>query len=214
VGSPYGSRVNLINTLLKNELSVDLFANVNSSEPLTKHTKQKLILYVKPFLNLVKFSYGRKIILGALKNKLIKNALLEIDNRYLKLLKPVELINLGDVYSSYALSLSSTSARNTGVLKEPLDIINLRSFEIPMSGGLQVCKYNKELASYFKDGEEIVFYHDEKDLIKKIEFYLLPENTNLREKMKTAARARAVKDHSWFARFRVIFDYFSLVYNK
>ena len=214
VGSPYGSRTMMINTLTKNGISVDLFSNFNKATTLTSQTKQKLKFFVKPFLNLIRFSYGRKIILGALKNKLIKTNLFIADNQYLKFLKPVSLENLGDTYSSYALSLSSTSARNTGVLKAPLDIINLRSFEIPMSGGIQVCKYNKELASYFKDGEEIIFYHDDDDLTKKVNFYLLPENLNLRNKMKKAARTRAVNEHSWSARFRMIFEHFSLDYKK
>jgi spore maturation protein CgeB len=214
VGTPYGSRVNMINNLTENCLSVDLFSNVNETTVTIIKTKQRLIHFVKPFLNLIRSSYGRKIILGALKNKLIKTNLLIADNPCLKLLAPVNLDKLGSVYSAYALSLSSTSARNTGVLKEPLDIINLRSFEIPMAGGIQVCKYNKELASYFKDGEEIIFYRDNDDFTKKVNFYLLPENSNLRDKIKKAARARAVKEHSWFARFKVIFDYFSIDYEK
>ena len=62
------------------------------------------------------------------------------------------------VYSKYSLALSSTAARNTGVLKHSLYIVNFRSFEIPMSGGLQICQYTDEMAEYFDDGKEIIFY--------------------------------------------------------
>lgn len=213
IGSPYGSRINTINTLLNNKVKVDVYSTyqnkVRSGEV---PEKQKAIKYIRPLFNLIKFSYGRKIILGAVKNKLIKQKSIKIKSDFLTLRKPIMLHDLGQAYNKYALSLSSTSARNTGVLKKPLEIVNLRSFEIPMSGGIQVCKYNAELAEYFKDGEEIIFYRDDLDMVNKVIELLKPENKQLRDRIKKSARLKAETNHSWIARFDVIFDYFGIKY--
>lgn len=210
VGTPYGSRVNTLNTLIDNNISVALFSNVSDVSSKLAVNKQSFYRYLSPFMNLVKTPYGRKIIMGAFKQKLNPPKSLH-NTDSLDFLDPVDISLLGNVYSSYALSLSSTAARNTGVLKKPLNIVNLRSFEIPMSGGLQICPYSQELASYFVEDSEIIFYRTECELIEKSNYYLLDKNTQLRADMKVAARKRAIKDHSWSNRFQQIFDYFSLV---
>jgi hypothetical protein len=215
VGTPYGSRVNTLNHLVKHNILIDLFSNAKQSNKQVRQSnkqfKQNIKSYVKPFVNLIRFSYGRKVILGALKQKLLIAQPLLSSTSNIDFLKPVPLKELGKVYSSYALSLSSTAVRNTGVLDKPLNIVNLRSFEIPMSGGLQICPYSKEIASYFEEGKEIVFYRSEAELIEKTKYYLLDENKQLRESMKIAARLRAEKDHTWLIRFTHIFDYFGLI---
>lgn len=213
IGTPYGSRVNTLNTLITNGIEIDLFSNATGSMS-TVSSKTSLFTYIKPFINLIKFTYGRKVILGALKQKLLTAQPLLTNTKKIKLLKPVPLYELGNVYSSYALSLSSTAARNTGVLKKPLNIVNLRSFEIPMSGGVQICPYSEEIASYFEEDKEIVFYRSEEELVEKTKFYLRDENKPLLASMKVAARKRAEKDHTWFVRFSQVFDYLSLEYKK
>ena len=210
VGTPYGSRVNTLNTLIDNNIPVALFSKMSDASSGIPVNKQSLYRYLSPFINLIKTPYGRKIIMGAFKQKLKPPRALSNNTNSLKFLDSVDISLLGKVYSSYALSLSSTAARNTGVLKRPLNIVNLRSFEIPMSGGLQICPYSKELASYFVEDKEIIFYRTECELIEKSNYYLLDKNKLLRQKIKAAARKRAIQDHSWFNRFQQVFDYFSL----
>ncbi len=111
------------------------------------------------------------------------------------------------------MSLSSTSARNTGILNHPVDIVNLRSFEVPMCGGLQFCAHFDEIAEYFEEGKEIVFYRSNEDMIDKAKYYLKSENKDLRIQMKLAARKRAENEHSWFNRFKKVFDYLGLKYD-
>lgn len=213
LGTPYGSRVNTINSLIQHDISIDLFSNTTESSDSVRNNF-KIKSYIAPFYDLIRFSYGRKIIIGALKQKLLMVQPLLSNASCIDFLKPVPFEDLGNIYSSYALSLSSTSARNTGVLKTPLNIVNLRSFEIPMSGGLQICPYSKEIASYFEEGKEIVFYRSESELIEKTKYYLADENKQLRDEMKKLARIRAEKDHTWFIRFKQIFNYFDLPYQE
>ncbi|WP_321381714.1 glycosyltransferase [Trichococcus shcherbakoviae] len=205
IGTPYGSRVNMINTLIENEINVDLFGNRNIGKNNTER-KQLLDDFIIPMYNLSRFKIGRRVLKGAFMQKLKSKAILDYDNTNLRLNDPVSLVGLSELYSNFALSLSSTAARNTGVLKKPVNIVNLRSFEIPMSGGIQICSYSKELSKYFDEDKEIIFYRSEEELIDKANFYLRSDNATLREQIKLDARKRAVRDHTWKKRFDIIFD--------
>ena len=75
-----------------------------------------------------------------------------------------------------------------------------------MSGGIQICKYNPELAEYFEEDKEIVFYRDNEELVDKARYYSLEASESAIRKMKEAARRRAEKEHSWWNRFSLAFD--------
>ena len=47
-------------------------------------------------------------------------------------------------------------------------------------------------------------------MIDKAKFYLSEENSELRMKMKIAARKRAEKDHTWYKRFSALFKKMNL----
>ena len=117
---------------------------------------------------------------------------------------------LARVYSEYRLALSSTSYHNTDVLKQPVEVINLRSFEIPMSGGLQICRYNSYLAKQYEEGKEIIFYRSEEELRSKANYYINKATDCEIKKLKSAARTRSVNDHTWFKRFEIVFKEFGI----
>lgn len=211
IGSPYGSRVNMINSLTENAVKVSLYSNIAANSNNSSNTST-IAAYLRSAVDLIKYDIGRKVILGAVIQKLSTTHVLNED-KYLEINPAVGLEELGRLYSKYALSLSSTAARNTGVLKRPVHIVNLRSFEIPMCGGLQICSYFEELAGYFHEDREIIFYRSEDELVEKSRFYLQDNNRDLRMKIKTAARKRAENEHTWFIRFKKVFDYFGLKYN-
>jgi hypothetical protein len=205
VGTPYGTRINGINMLINKDISVTLFANLNQNSQngikLNGNFEQ-----IKAAYNLSRFRIGRKVLLGAIKHRLISDRKLCIENPSLIINGAVGLCEMNKIYSNYSLSLSFTEALRTGSLNESVPIINLRSFEIPMSGGLQFCKYNEELESYFKDDNEIVFFRDSEEFVSKAKFYLRPENFSLRIKIKKLARKRAEEQHTWFHRFSITFS--------
>lgn len=206
IGSPYGSRVNMIHRLLEGDVEMGLFFNRGQGGTSVTGKKRLPNVKVKDAINLMKFPIGRRIIHGAVKQKSLKMPSLNLERDNVQVQAPIGLEELGEAYARYALSLASTAARNTGVLKKPVNIVNLRSFEIPMSGGLQLCAYFDELAEYFEADKEIVFYHSDEELVEKAAFYLKPENDALRRKMKEAARRRAASDHTWAIRFNAVFE--------
>lgn len=53
--------------------------------------------------------------------------------------------------------------------------IPLRALDIMACGGFLLSNYQSELAEYFVDGEELVLFHNEKDLMEKVEYYLTHE---------------------------------------
>lgn len=204
IGTPYGSRVNMLNYLLKHGIELSLHFNPNKKHG---NKQQAVITNVKlsDATNLMRFPIGRKVVLGAIKQKIQGSPELYLNSDKLDIKDSVGIEQLGGLYSNYALSLSSTAARNTGVLKKPVNIVNLRSFEIPMSGGIQICAHLDELSEYFEENKEILFYRSNEELVEKAEFYLRPDKEMLRSKIKEAARKRAVDNHTWSIRFNTIF---------
>ena len=195
MGTPYGSRANLINELTLENIPVTLFGKQNVG-------KESHVL-TKGFVTTVKedlqFGIGRKLLVAAAKQRLTPAAVLNQDAASLE--RKGFADDMAEVYGSYALSISSTSARNTGILKNPVDVVNLRSFEIPMCGGIQFCKYNEELSHYFEEDKEIIFYCSHKDMIEKARYYTAEKSLNQRKKIRQAARKRAKSEHTWYCRF-------------
>lgn len=216
VGTPYGSRANMINNLLTGEVPIDVYckkpiAEIDEGEHFTTRMQPRDISTFTYLLNYISFAEGRRVLLGNLKNK-IRKSILEEHSDFLNMKPKVPFLHMLDIYSGYALSLSSTSARNTGVLEKPLTVLNLRSFEIPMCGGLQFCRYCDELASYFEEDKEIVFYRSDEEMVDKAHYYLEKVPDETLSKMKHAARLRAEKEHSWTVRFNKIFQELGLKY--
>ena len=203
VGTPYGSRSIMINELTKGGIPVDVFCKKIKVEKKPGEDAAFLDLPSsdnKTRLNTMRFKEGRKIIWGAVVNKLIGQNQLD-ENRNLTKLSMVEASKQSEIYSSYTLSLATTSAGNTDILKNNLPVINLRSFEIPMSGGLQICRYNSELASYFEEDKEIIFYRSKEEYLDKAKYYLCKASSKEISEKKNAARKRAEGEHTWTKRF-------------
>lgn len=218
IGTPYGSRSIMINQLTKSDISVDAYykkkddstcSNQKDIEILESRiiTPSRLSVIFHRFL----FPEGRKIMKGMVMNKIMGQQRISNNNKLssMPIVLPEEQ---SSVYSRYALSLASTSTNHTDVLKDPLKIINLRNFEIPMSGGIEICKYNPELAEYFESGKEIVFYNDNEDLVDKAKYYLQRATDAELNAIKVAARKRAVAEHTWWNRFTKAFDLLGLKY--
>lgn len=75
----------------------------------------------------------------------------------------------------------------------------LRLWDIMGAGGFVITNYQPELDMYFKNGEDIVYFADKKDLQKKVEYYLNHEE----ERKQIAFNGwRKVKElHSYQQRF-------------
>lgn len=215
IGTPYGSRSIMINFLTANQIDVDAFCLPNPNFIKEFKNESKIVSKIiapsrlEVYLSDLRFKEGRKVLWGSVINKIKGNTTL-LENSYLHKHYFVKPSQISSLYSQYTLCLSSTSTNHTDALRNPLKIVNLRAFEVPMSGGINICKYNQELAGYFEEGKEIVFYHDNEELVDKVRFYLERASDCEILKMKKAARTRAEKEHAWWNRFMIAFEILGL----
>ena len=214
VGTPYGSRINKINKLIESNVEVNLFSSAkvekkdNRTDTIGSWVNEKNTLSkVLPYLS---FPIGRKTIYAAFVNRLLKTPPVISESNCLHRFPSVGFDDLIRIYGETSLSLNITELRNTYVLKKPLHKIHLRTFEIPMAGGLEICSYTPELANYFEDNKEIIMYRSEDEFIEKAKFYTDAKNDSLVDTLKRNARNRMLADHTWFKRFERVFENLSL----
>lgn len=207
IGTLYDDRVNRINMLTLASVPTIIYSDQNikpSGGP--SSGRLTLLQSLKLLSRLSKFSVGRRVAYGRLRNKLGNRGNQLVKNDFLEIRPSVPFDLINSIYSNHAISLNITELRNTFDLKPPVHKLHLRTFEIPMSGGLQIAPYVEELSSYFEDGEEIILCKSEEEFISKSQFYLRPDNSALRRKMKRNARKRAENEHTWNRRFTDVFD--------
>ena len=202
IGNPYGSRSNTINSLLNNDQQVTVFCKQNKTAKKNVINKK---FDLQQLYNYCKFSIGRKVVFSRILQIFMKESMLNTDSPFIEMRGVLSFEDMYATYRKYALCLAGTSARSTGILKNPVNVINLRNFEIPMCGGIEFCKYNKELSQYFEEDKEIIFYRSEEEMIDKAKYYLSDPNEKTVISIKKAARRRAVADHTWTNRFQKVF---------
>lgn len=214
IGTPYGSRTRMINALTDNGVYVDLFYGGNNQHDSEAKidTRSDIIQRgrMQVMWDRLFYKEGRKDIWGRIVNCFKGNIRLT-ENGLITHYPSVNPCELSDYYGKYALCLASTSANHTDILSTPLKIINLRNFEIPMSGGVEICKYNSELAGYFEEEKEIIFYRDNDELVDKAKYYTEKATDRELYTIKSAARKRAENEHSWWSRFNIIFKTIGII---
>jgi spore maturation protein CgeB len=85
---------------------------------------------------------------------------------------------------------------------------NMRSFEIPAVGGIQLGPYSDEQASFFLEGKEIFFYRNDDALLKQAND-LLRASEDEANRYRAAARERSLASHySYFDRARTVYEAF------
>jgi spore maturation protein CgeB len=68
---------------------------------------------------------------------------------------------------------------------------NMRTFEIPAVGGIQLSEYSIEQAEFFTDNEEIFFFRNKNEMVEKADM-LLKMNKDRVNKIRTQARERSL----------------------
>ena len=211
IGTPYGTRVMKINDLLKVGVPCSLYSDHLLNGPSSSGQATRMPSKKKPLvrsdsndLDLIKFPIGRRILWSKVKKKFAsRSQLLESDHLHIH--PSISFEEMNRLYSNFALSLGITEVWDTYLLRKPVHKIHLRTFEIPMCGGLQFAPYIDELAGYFEDGKEIVLYHTKEEYIDKAQFYLQSNMSHTRQRLKQAARQRAESEHTWINRFHAVF---------
>jgi spore maturation protein CgeB len=82
--------------------------------------------------------------------------------------------------------------------------LKMRDFDGPMSASLYLTHDNPDLHALFEPGREIALFRDTADCVDQARRYLAREAE--RESIAAAGRARAVRDHTWEARFGLVLE--------
>ena len=203
VGTPHGSRIKTINCLLQNNIPVTIYCSKQYAES-RNSIQASTTDIIKKIWDKVRFPIGRKLLIGLILDKLKKEEL-DLNSEYLEIKDPVPITQLPEIYNSYYLILSFSEAESSAYLKHPVDIVNLRNFEIPMSGGIQFVRETNELKQYFTDRESVVFYKDSADMIKKAKDFLSSDDNTVLE-IRRRSRIIAEENHTWMIRFKTVFS--------
>lgn len=207
IGTPYGSRTNKINTLTSNSIPCEVYSNsLFQSQEVKVARKTDYWDITQKTFRYLRFLIGRNVLFSTIQNQLLSKESTLNENQFLSKRRSLTFQKMIESYSSFTLSLNISELRDTFILRKPIYKIHLRTFEIPMSGGLQLTSFNDEIASYFEEGKEIVLYKSNEELIDKAKFYLSPKNDRLIRQMKKNASLRAKSEHTWFSRFSKVLD--------
>lgn len=210
IGSPYGSRVNKLNDLLHAGIHCRVYSNSLFQKGYNTsvggvHKYDATDVLVKG-IRYMRFPIGRKVLVSTIQNKLMSSPRLDTASPYFQKNPSVSDDEMIDLYGSFLLSLNITELRDTYICKHPIHKVHLRTFEIPMSGGLELASHTEELASYFEEDKEIVLYRSKEEMTDKARFYLDSKNKLVVQNMKKAARKRAENEHTWTKRFEKVFE--------
>jgi spore maturation protein CgeB len=85
---------------------------------------------------------------------------------------------------------------------------NMRTFEIPGAGGIQLAPFSEEHAFFFNENSEIFLYRDQQELLKKVE-YLLNCSPQKSDEIRKAARFRSLDSlYTYKDRASIVFKTF------
>ena len=205
LGSLYGSRVNQLSYLKSKSVPLEVITGRRSDlDYIKKGRGMRYFGYLKEVVLHSQTKVGRKLLLGNIRNRRERSR--AVDS--LENCVTVANTSFNEMYKyfrSWAVTLNITELRNTGILLRPVYKLHLRTFEIPMSYGLQLTAYTEELAQYFKEDKEILFYRNWEEMADKAKFWVDGSKSSAIKKMKQAARERSLKEHTWTHRFHKIF---------
>jgi spore maturation protein CgeB len=98
---------------------------------------------------------------------------------------------------------AARSAKGPGEVVLP-ERIKGRNFEVPGCGGFLLTGPAENLEDYSRDGEEVVVFRSQQELIEKARYYL--EHEKERAAIAEAGYRRTLAEHTYVSRFAEIFE--------
>ncbi len=109
---------------------------------------------------------------------------------------------LGPLFRGAAINLGFTRTGEDGGSPYRTQL-KLRDFEVPLAGGFYLVEHVPEYAEHFELGKEVQTWKTTPELLDRIRYYL--DHPAKRKEMARAARARAIRQHTWQHRFNDLF---------
>lgn len=180
IGQPHGNRKKIIREIKRAGIKIECWGKGWPKGRLSQEEMIKIFSQSKINLNLTKSSGS--VSLRSLVGIFIKKA----DGK-IRIDSPLYWID----------NLKSFLNRNREQIKG-------RNFEIPGCGGFLITGDADNLRDYYKAGKEIVIFENDKDLVKKIRYYL--EHEKEREEIALSGYNRTIREHTYEKRFNDIFN--------
>ena len=205
VGTLYGARMQRIAELSKHAIPVVAYGSGEPPQEILQ-TPKKVISNpaVRHIFDLTRTAIGRKCLAGSMKKALCYYE--PVPNpAYLIRKKKVSFEHMCQIYSAHRVILGTQEVWNTFVLKSPINKIHLRTFEVPMCGGIHLVNRTPELLSMYEDKKEILCYGSQSELVDLVKYYLADTQAAARQRIRECARNRSIAEHTWSHRFRKLF---------
>ncbi|MBW4643040.1 MAG: glycosyltransferase [Goleter apudmare HA4340-LM2] len=110
------------------------------------------------------------------------------------------------------LSVDNTLKEPQSDSQQNYEQIKGRNFEVPGCGGFLLTGKAENLDDYYRIGQEMACFKNNKDLIKQIKYYL--ENEDQRIAIAKAGYERTLNEHTYVHRFNEIFQKIGLISHK
>jgi glycosyltransferase involved in cell wall biosynthesis len=117
---------------------------------------------------------------------------------------PPSLDSVNKVYAISSVSIGIGDQFNPSLEEKIVFYAKLRDFEATMAGACYLTQRVPGCEELFTDEKEAMFYSSVEELIDKARFLL--KDKAFRKKMRHAARARALSEHTWAHRFGKVFS--------
>ena len=119
-------------------------------------------------------------------------------------------VNMGitDYYAEMPLVFHDSRINLNITLRSIQSGIPLRCMDIMGAGGFLLTNFQADLLNFFIPDEDFVYYEDENDLIRKIDYYL--EHDEKRQQIAQNGHAKVLKNHSFE---KCLSDIFSIVFS-
>lgn len=124
-------------------------------------------------------------------------------------LKNVEFRGFADYVSEMPFIFRNSKINLNITLRSILSGIPLRCLDVMGAGGFLLSNYQPELAEYFADGQEMVMYESQDDMLGKIEYYLIHEKE--REEIALCGKEKIQREYSYEKKLGEIFG---IVFSK
>jgi spore maturation protein CgeB len=139
-----------------------------------------------PLLAAVKREFGSRFVLKGLCT-IKRNAYFNAKYCFPGWVRPIQANHYADFYQRSKIGIN---VHNRG----KYTVGNYRMFDLPSNGVMQISDGDEYLSAFFKEGEEIVGYHSESDLIDNIRYYLA--NPIERNRIALNGYRRVLKDYT------------------
>ena len=112
--------------------------------------------------------------------------------------------DLSRIFSTSRINLGFTRMVGDDQTRNGLWQVKLRDFEVPLAGGFYLVEKAPDHEALFELGKEIETWTSFGELVEKARYFL--DHDVERQAIAAAGQRRALKDHTWRARFETLFS--------